>query len=77
MPLGRMCSQLSALGLVVEEIRLSTLMGTRGLCSVLDPCLQPQVALQAGTGGGLVTYALTSLSTHPLMSLGALSTRYQ
>lgn len=76
MPLGRMCSQLSALGLVVKEIRLSTSMGTRGFCSILDPCLQPQVALQAGTGG-LVTYALPSLSTHPLMSLGALSTRYQ
>lgn len=76
MPLGRMCSQLSALGLVVKEIRLSTSMGTRGLCSVPDPCLQPQVALQAATGG-LVTNALPSLSTHPLTSLGALSTRYQ
>lgn len=76
MPLGRMCSQLSALELVVKEIRLSAPMGARQPCSILDPCLQPQVALQAGTVG-LVRYVMTSLSIHALVSLGALPTRYQ
>lgn len=41
-----------------------------GLGSALDLRLQPQVAVQAGTGG-LGRYVLTSLSPRLLMSFGA------